>query len=421
MAERIKQIIRKRTALKGEITKLRALLSREGIDPVNISMRFKRLSEQFHQFEELNLELDEVEDAEEHAAQFGEVQDSFYELSTMVHALPMPGGSRQVANATFFATGIGNSTFIERQKVAKLPIADLPKFDGRYEKWVSFKHEFKSMIDSRTDVDEVSKFVYLRSSLVGDAAGKLGLLDSNPESYQQAWTILTDLYERKRLLSAGHYKAILDFGRQQTASTDALSKMLDDTHQHIIALKALGFHPDEHMIICCLERALPDETKNDWQNKFEPTVIPTWAQFHAFLHERIQRARSDKKSTILQRADQGHKRYQGPISQEVKARKSNSGARVLLTNAAVVCSYCKQNHPTYRCDEFEKLNTQQRWDWVKAAGVCRNCLRNHKDPCKSSQCKKCGKTHHTLLHADKPKAANKNAPKPNKSNDKNPA
>lgn len=54
------------------------------------------------------------------------------------------------------------------------------------------------------------------------------------------------------------------------------------------------------------------------------------------------------------------------------------------------------------CPEFLKLSIEDRKEHVKKLGLCYNCLRNNHliNECKSGNCIKCHKRHHTLLHKD---------------------
>ena len=66
------------------------------------------------------------------------------------------------------------------------------------------------------------------------------------------------------------------------------------------------------------------------------------------------------------------------------------------------CPKCHDAHRLFKCSSFQKLGTQERWDFVKANKICRNCLWSHPLPCNSDKrCKKCNRNHHTLLHNEK--------------------
>lgn len=69
---------------------------------------------------------------------------------------------------------INNEQFVPRPAV-KLPVIELPKFDGNYELWMPFRDLFESLIASNAAIPAVQKLHYLRSALTGEAAKKIAL------------------------------------------------------------------------------------------------------------------------------------------------------------------------------------------------------------------------------------------------------
>ena len=73
-----------------------------------------------------------------------------------------------------------------------------------------------------------------------------------------------------------------------------------------------------------------------------------------------------------------------------------------LTTSGKQCLYCHDNHTLYNCTSFVHASDKQKQEFVRKHKLCFNCLRvNHKfQECRSSNCKKCGKRHNTLLHIE---------------------
>ena len=69
----------------------------------------------------------------------------------------------------------------------KLPQASMPKFDGCYEEWLSFKDAFTSMIGSQNDLRIQEKLQYLKSSLSGEAFNKIKIFGITDETFKRAW------------------------------------------------------------------------------------------------------------------------------------------------------------------------------------------------------------------------------------------
>ena len=55
----------------------------------------------------------------------------------------------------------------------KLPVVQLPKFDGDLKNWLSFKNTFSTMVDARDDIDDLWKFLPLKDSLLSTAGDKI--------------------------------------------------------------------------------------------------------------------------------------------------------------------------------------------------------------------------------------------------------
>lgn len=51
----------------------------------------------------------------------------------------------------------------------KLPVIDIPKFSGDYSEWLSFCDAFSSLVHTNRSLNNIQKFQYLRSALMGSA------------------------------------------------------------------------------------------------------------------------------------------------------------------------------------------------------------------------------------------------------------
>ena len=70
------------------------------------------------------------------------------------------------------------------------------------------------------------------------------------------------------------------------------------------------------------------------------------------------------------------------------------------------CCVCTGNHSLLKCEVFQKLSVDERWQTVKRFGLCFRCLvdNHHGKSCsRSKQCgiNGCTATHQNLLHYDR--------------------
>lgn len=395
---------RKRTSLKTKITLLTKAVADGKIDRSNALLRLERLTELYKEYELLSEELVVVDVENIELTHTQAIEDKYYEIATRIRSLPVPGGSGHIStagNITNFGSPAGNSTIVERQRFIKLPITSLPRFDGDYNKWLSFKNTFLSMIDARSDVDELNKFLYLKGCLDGPALNKLALYDASTENYKKAWDTLVSEYEKVRILIAKHYDSLMDIPSLSDATSKGLTRIVDDARQHLSMLNSLQVNVDEGMVVRMLERKLPIDVRTKWEETLSLDVFPSLTQLYKFISETAFRISMTENKDIFFR-DGVIKRKADQNPNYSKVRKIGSNVRSLVTVTQNTCGYCNENHLIYQCVAFEKLSINDRWNAVKRSQLCKNCLRSHLGKCMRSHCKRCNRYHNTLLHSDAP-------------------
>ncbi|EZA55363.1 hypothetical protein X777_04816, partial [Ooceraea biroi] len=190
-----------------------------------------------------NDELAVLNPSDGHQAEFANIQDRFYAIASKIESVAnVAGPSRAGASISSEETRDDNVEVvapIKRRRI-KLPETPLPTFDGKYENWLSFKNAFHSMIGSQTDLTDIDKLHYLKSALVGDAVSKIRIFAIDGINYANAWELLQRSYEVKRILISRHLSLILSLPALDKESTSGLTKLADDTQQHVASLNALG-------------------------------------------------------------------------------------------------------------------------------------------------------------------------------------
>jgi len=69
----------------------------------------------------------------------------------------------------------------------RLPCIPIRTFSGKFFEWESFRHIFKSLVDSNAAMTNILKFHYLKTSVIrGDAGLLLNRFKISPESYDNA-------------------------------------------------------------------------------------------------------------------------------------------------------------------------------------------------------------------------------------------
>ncbi|XP_044575075.1 uncharacterized protein LOC123258876 [Cotesia glomerata] len=404
-----------RVLLTAKITALNDELTAKTTDIQTASLRFPKIEKMFDQYDASidELEVNKPEDPEIELADG--IRKIYYNLATKIK-IP----NQDVLNATI-QTAINASTLnrtLETQRLTKLPTTDLPKFDGNFENWLSFKNTFKTLIDERKDLDDLNKFLYLRGCLTGSAANKLALLDASAENYTQARDLLTETYQKERALVFKHYDAFLNLNSISTPTNENLTKFIDDARQHLNDLKSLKANPTDAFIVRLLELKLPTEIRDKWDETYEDdNTLPTFDAFSKFIIKTAFRL-STRKPNKQRDSDGSFKRRRNEYSSNnFKKQKTDSPVRALVTTTSTACPCCKLSHPLYKCYKFDALTIGERIKFVKSAKLCNNCLREHKGTCpSSSRCQTCKKFHHTKLHIQQKTVQQPSNPNTSKNN-----
>lgn len=71
----------------------------------------------------------------------------------------------------------------------------MPTFSGKYEKWISFRNMFQSMIHQNASLPPVQKMQYLILALKGEAYDIFSSLEASADNYHEAWEMLKERYD----------------------------------------------------------------------------------------------------------------------------------------------------------------------------------------------------------------------------------
>ncbi|KYN13169.1 hypothetical protein ALC57_14645 [Trachymyrmex cornetzi] len=163
-------------------------------DTVKIEVRLKKIQEIWNKFQEIQegielLNLNEngdtinVEIANKNTTERAAFEEQYLNLEasaqTKLRAIQSEGVDEGNAQANLQA--VGNHVGQARINV-KLPVLNLPTFEGQYDQWLLFKDSFKSLIHNNRNLVAIQKFQYLRSSLKGETLQVLNALNASAEN-----------------------------------------------------------------------------------------------------------------------------------------------------------------------------------------------------------------------------------------------
>jgi hypothetical protein len=292
-----------------------------------------------------------------------------------------------------------NSTAIQSHQNSKinLPVIQIPEFSGHFEKWLSFRDVFQSLMHNNNNLNSIEKMHYLKSSLSGDALHTIENLAISGANYDEAWSLLEKRYGNERLIVQAHIRKILNSPAINKCTPASLRQLSDDVQSNLAALKALN-RPVQHwddILVTIIPDKLDFHSNREWQGKLG-NEMPDSKTLLDFLESRYQHVASITASSANQTSQEK--------SGQNKSSKHQSSSNSVIINKQS-CAFCKKtNHSLHQCTSFLRLSTDEKLKQVINLKLCENCLRgNHSTAnCKSNNtCRDCKGRHHTLLHGTK--------------------
>ncbi|XP_011067012.1 PREDICTED: uncharacterized protein LOC105153703 [Acromyrmex echinatior] len=158
-------------------------------------------------------------------------------------------------------------------------------------------------------------------------------------------------------------------------------------------------------------------SKNEWEKEILEQELLDGQGFFNFL----------KKRQLLEKTSK-HAKAAGETqsTRSTNKHKNNSTAVSHTSVNKENCMLCGEDHAVYACKLFLEMSVSTRIEQTKERKACLNCLRlgHIAINCKSQKCRKCGKSHNTLLHlgetanGERVHEDEKEAPKGQDANDK---
>lgn len=405
MEAQLKPFIAERGLIKASLTRLKRFC-KESVSSSSVASSRKRLESGTELLKEfnavqrkielivINTELEAAHEAEREAFEntyfdvIGELEEYIKRVET----------SRDEPSRS--PVSPAPSSMIDNAQVSiRLPVINLPNFDGKFSEWLEFRDTFDSLVHQNRALSDVQKYHYLKSAIKGSAARAIKALNISEGNYNLAWETLKNRYQNPLALRKHHMDTFLDLPSIQRRSKTELQNFIDDASNHLSALKTLGEPVEtwDFIIVSLLVRKLDVVTSREWRDRVAVSIERlTFKHFLEFIEER---------SKTLEVSE-----MQGTI--EGNDRRLKSGIRGMdrptahVVSTSVQCPVCYNNHPLYACKTFKELDHKQKRQIIQKTGRCYNCLSSgHRvQNCTRKRCSICDKLHHTLLHFAGPSA-----------------
>ncbi|KAK3704454.1 hypothetical protein QZH41_003417 [Actinostola sp. cb2023] len=268
---------------------------------------------------------------------------------------------------------------------AKLPKLVITKFKGTTSDWLRFWNQFEAEID-QTEVNQITKFSYLKELLEPKIRGLVDGLPFNSEGYERAKNILKTRFGKTSEIINAYVTELMSLPVIHGSNAGKIYEFYEKLLANVQALETLGKLGDVkgyvRMTLDKLEGIRGDLVRLDdnWQEWAFPQLIEAlrkWTERNPpKLEEKLSQTQPDKFK---------------------KARSFH--AKQETTVAARTCSYCESaEHKSLNCDKI--TTPSDRKQHLAQKQLCFNCTRpNHKaSECRSqATCQNCRRRHHTSI------------------------
>ena len=420
MAEKIVRYKASKTAYLGHVTraktKLEESLLEEHIQIEEIEQLLEKLQLKYDKVEEVSRKIQDesnnVEEIEEEVNQMDALSDQIIEAKSKVKTAINRMNELKKKSEKEKENHKGK----ERNKESvQLPKIEIEKFAGDVEKFREFMDSFQVTIHRNRSLEDIEKFIYLKSYLTGDAKDLLEGLARTDANYSLAMEILEENYGNKEVLINNHVSKLINLDKQKENDITSLRVLYNKVTRHVRELETLGITPNMYSIflVPIVESKISETLRKSWKKRKEKGI----KKLLEFIHEEVEciesssfveqaftsgDTRNQKSGTDhrgAQRIDPKYNTYQ-PVP---SAFAFNSQTRKKY------CIFCpgSENHYPDECNQTSKMSVEDRKNIIMKEEACWCCLKKgHRiNDCRQRRwlkCKICGATNHnTLIHEEK--------------------
>lgn len=288
----------------------------------------------------------------------------------------------------------------------------LPKFDGNYTQWSSWRSQFMSRVYT-TELPVHSKLDLLYAALTGEAKHCAGNVDGRDQAdLDRVWAKLEQVYDNKYQLIRAHCDAILDLPVLTKPDPTAIRHMIDTFDKESDALKRFDFDVEgwSPILAVMMIKKLDAETGADWEMARDVTAVQSLSLVVGFLEKKIQALRNcptistehKKPSSAESGSKRSHDNFHHDHGQRKRFKPENPKIKEEnVSNPPPSCFTCvDKRHLPWHCQKFRSLAVPARLELISKAGLCPCCLiaKHSSSGCGREGCRRCdGAKHNSLL------------------------
>lgn len=307
---------------------------------------------------------------------------------------------------------INTKMWAVKHRESSAPKMSIPVFSGSYDCWVSFKDLFSEAIDKNPSLSSAQKMQFLKGKVSGEAERLIHHLQISSDNYQVCWEILNHRYGNKKLIFTTHINTLLGIPSMLQQSLPSIKKLHDVAKETLHAITNLGVDITtwDPLLVHLLAQKLDDETFTEYVESIKkPRELPSLQEFLDYLEmkftaleasRRKQGLVNQKTATLKNSLHDAKKGFINRNSNSNLKDGSKSSTSICHVSRSSTCVLCNEEHGLWKCPRFLNMTIKDKLQKIKQLDYCNNCLVSHsKKQCQSKKrCRKCLKSHNTLLH-----------------------
>ncbi|KRZ50905.1 hypothetical protein T02_7112 [Trichinella nativa] len=292
----------------------------------------------------------------------------------------------------------------------RIPKWQLTPFDGDIMQFGAFWDQFQASVHSRTDLNDIEKFICLRSNLKGPALDVISGFSITATNYPEAVKTLRERFDRADLIIQHHIIQLAEIKKMTEPSPTGLRKLYDKLMLHFRALRAMGKDPingqltTAEIFLALTQKAMPSELNKKWEEFIEsntstPANLESFLEFvrkQIDIEEKVTFTKGTKFTSVEKCPTTLHEnRSKG------RPGKYTTAALQIHTQERTRCLLCQKFHDISACTQFLGSDVDERWRIAKRLGLCYSCLKkgHRKKECRVSRKTATGETTiHDLLN-----------------------
>ncbi|XP_059047190.1 uncharacterized protein LOC131842634 [Achroia grisella] len=189
----LKELVTKRSSIKGQITKFKNYLSQLKDQDQFSNIELAELNIKITKFEGLSIKFDNLQSDIE-VLNADNIDFEIEERDNIERDIIIGiATAKTLVEAHTDNAKDQSQCFHDHQETSfKLPQIQISKYDGSYLRWLEFRDSYESLIHNNSRISPIHKFHYLTSYLEGDAARIISNLEVSSANYSEAWKIICD-------------------------------------------------------------------------------------------------------------------------------------------------------------------------------------------------------------------------------------